>query len=81
MTVGELIDFYLSVRQTGDLLGFDSLHEVDLEALREKIHSFYGDRDAWLDKPEEIGNPALDLVDKFSIWNGRKSIDEESERF
>jgi hypothetical protein len=87
LTVGELIDFYLSIRQKGDLLGFDSLYEADLEGLREKIQRFYGDRDAWLampedtELPEEIGTPALDLVDKFSIWNGGKSIDEESEGF
>ena len=34
MTVQELIDFYLSIRRPGGLLGFDSVFEEELEALK-----------------------------------------------
>lgn|GEM_PF-1304957 len=84
MTIGALIDFYLSVRQTGSLIGFDSLYEADLEALKQKIQAFYGDQEAWLalpeetELPEEIGKPALDLATRFRAWNESKDPKNEN---
>lgn len=81
MTVGELIDFYLSVRHTGDLVGFDSLYEEDLALLKAKIQEFYGERETWLampedaELPEEIAVHASDLVAKFRSWSGAKQFD------
>ena len=81
MTVGELIDFYLSVRHTCDLVGFDSLYEEALALLKAKIQEFYGERETWLampedaELPEEIAAHASDLVAKFRCWSGAKQSD------
>lgn len=74
MTIGNLIDFYLKVRTTGQLLGFDSLYSGELEALKQKIQESYGTQKAWMDRseseelPEDLARLADDLVEKYDIW-------------
>ena len=71
MKVSELIDFYLSIRQPGQLIGFDSLFQEDLETLKLAIQDHYGDMESWLSLPEEtelpapIASKANDLLRKY----------------
>ncbi|MDA0746003.1 MAG: hypothetical protein O2954_05750 [bacterium] len=75
MTVQELIDFYLSIRRPGGLLGFDSVFEEELEALKAAIQAHYGDQEAWVQLPEDAELPegitqrAEELVEKYEAWN------------
>lgn len=74
MTVGELIDFTLSLRQPGALIGFDTLYGDRIEALKVAIKEHYGSEEAWLALPEsaplsdEIERMAQDLVKQYEAW-------------
>ena len=74
MTIGELIDFYLSIQQPGSLVGFADLYGDDVEKLKAAIQSHYGSQEAWLKLPEsdflpkEIEEKAERLVSKFEDW-------------
>lgn len=74
MKVRELIDFYLSIRTPGRLLGFDSIYEEELAALKRAIQEHYGDQEAWLAMPEdaelpdEVAGRARELMEKYEAW-------------
>ena len=74
MTIGELIDFYLSIQQPGSLVGFADLYGDNIEALKASVQSHYGSQEAWLALPEtdelpgEIEETAKRLIAKFEDW-------------
>lgn len=76
MTIGELIDFYLAIRQPAALLGFADLYEDDIESLKQAIQEHYGSQEAWLalpesdPLPEDIDKQAKKLVEKYEDWKG-----------
>lgn len=76
MTIGALIDFYLSIRQPGSLVGFADIYEDDIEALKATIQEHYGSQEAWLalpeseTLPEEIAEKAERLVKLYKEWEG-----------
>lgn len=76
MTIGELIDFHLSIQQPGPLVGFADLYGDEVEALKDAIQSHYGSQEAWLALPEteelppEIEQRAKLLIKLFEDWKG-----------
>jgi hypothetical protein len=76
LTIGALIDFYLSIQQPGSLVGFADLYGDDIEALKASIQSHYGSQEAWLalpeeeELPEEIAVRAGRLIGCYEDWKG-----------
>ena len=76
LTIGELIDFYLSIQQPGSLVGFADLYGDEVEALKDAIQSYYGSQEAWLALPEteelplEVEQQAKVLIKLFEDWKG-----------
>ena len=74
MTIGELIDFHLSIQQPGSLIGFADLYGDEVEALKAVIQSHYGSEKAWLDLPEseelppEVEEKAKRLIELYEDW-------------
>ena len=74
MTIGELINFHLSIQQPGSLIGFADLYGEEVEALKAVIQSHYGSQKAWLDLPEteklplEVEERAKRLMKLYEDW-------------
>ncbi len=74
MTVGELIDFYLSIQQPGSLIGFTDLYGEDIEKLKTSIQSHYGSQEAWISLsetetlPAEIETVSVRLMGLYEDW-------------
>lgn len=76
MTIGELIDFYLSIQQPGNLVGFTDLYGDEIESLKEAIQTHYGSQEAWIalpeadELPEELAKRAERLAGSYKDWKG-----------
>ena len=76
MTIGALIDFYLSIQQPGNLVGFADLYGDDIESLKASIQNHYGSQEMWSalpeeeDLPVEIAQRAERLIDCYEDWKG-----------